>query len=62
MRLEKFAENYHDQELETKDFREVVSYIVKHDKKMLRNFKKEQRWIKYLRKSRKINVLINRER
>ena len=22
------------------DFREVVSYIVKHDKKMLRNFKK----------------------
>lgn len=36
----KFAENYHDQELETKDFREVVSYIVKHDKKMLRNFKK----------------------
>lgn len=40
MRLEKFAENYHDQELETKDFREVVSYIVKHDKKMLRNFKK----------------------
>ena len=40
MRLETFAENYHDQELETKDFREVVSYIVKHDKKMLRNFKK----------------------
>ena len=40
MRLEKFAENYHDQELETKDFREVVSYIVKHDKKMLRNFTK----------------------
>ena len=37
----KFAENYHDQELETKDFREVVSYIVRHDKKMLRNFKKK---------------------
>ena len=27
--------------LETKDFREVVSYIVRHDKKMLRNFKKK---------------------